>query len=889
MPTDKDPRPPCPDLGPDEECLSIAFATQDPGPVSHLNERVKVSTRWVGSSNADAINKRKGWAVGLWRYANDLEWDANQPPSGTGGAEGEAPDGGASQQRPPPNYWFQCVEIDAADDPIFERRLNFGIHDRPDLTYIADQLIAHGILQHVGRLVDLTIRVEPPNGAPHEYTPTSPLEVNAGGEWLLESPSGGRARVCPVTRALWIDEGHPAGTTVWADYTVVPPPETINDATDEIQRILNDDKVVVLPELPFQGAFYVRPHREADPARGLTESVGVTIPEGPGYPLGIRGQDERLITKKGFAYERQSVIRIMPGELGTMIEATGRDGSTPQNGAFLRNLTVHGTLDTFDLLSLTGQPPQSHHGAEFGAVENLECTGVRFTACFDDGLKIDRAKLQQPGVLRTLVTLEQGRRFRVPFETFDDPFQATGIREGQVKLDRDPIQEVRFTISIPGGTAFGGWPGDLPKDAPLTLYAANATEPQGGLAPIGFLTQEGDPYYAGPNGKVDPNVDAGGQPATPASIDDWRPLSTYVFKIGSRIYNDLAYAKAIGWLDPTTGVLCMNAGFELPDNLPVTFEALAIVSNKNARLSECEVEQNGRNGLTFGSSEGVGDDRARVHGLRVRSNGRLDAAIGLAGSFASDLQLGTTARFSEEYWEEIEADDIEIVGSRTRAMKIGQEAGHRYRLGPASYRELTIRDIDDRGLSTSGFECGPLTFEEVRVLNCANGGVFIGHAGGTDATTFWFDNPKEGDTGQPPDTTKNRPNFDAEASAPDLAVSNDAYHPILYYRDVKDPSQTGARHVFRDIRGPGADAPQAYVRIQAPGVVVDGAQHTHFVVRPSGSAPDPAWACYDRADYPAGDPPVELRNIDMATCTFDLAPGTILNGVVQGRPHSQAR
>ena len=76
---EKAPGPPCPDLGLNEECLSVAFATPDPDPVRHPNERVKASTRWCSSNNQDAVNKREGWAVGLWRYANDIYNRGNYP------------------------------------------------------------------------------------------------------------------------------------------------------------------------------------------------------------------------------------------------------------------------------------------------------------------------------------------------------------------------------------------------------------------------------------------------------------------------------------------------------------------------------------------------------------------------------------------------------------------------------------------------------------------------------------------------------------------------------------------------------------------------------------------------------------------------------------------
>ena len=117
----------------------------------------------------------------------------------------------------------------------------------------------------------------------------------------------------------------------------------------------------------------------------------------------------------------------------------------------------------------------------------------------------------------------------------------------------------------------------------------------------------------------------------------------------------------------------------------------------------------------------------------------------------------------------------------------------------------------------------------------------------------------------------NDPDFGDGALA-DLLVSDDAY--------VWEAYAAGVRHEFRDLVGENQDQ-QAYVVIQAPGVVVNGATNVHFEVETASGAPEVP--CQAQNSRPR--PRVEL-NGTFANCTFQLEKGTLVNGVAVGEDGS---
>ena len=310
-----------PGPNPGEILLDDCYATPDPPPIAVRNERVKASTRWIGSSKPSGITKRLGWSVGLYMMVTD---DGNNPAEvdqwyrylGEGYAGGSC--GSTTTPLCDPDHLcisgFGCFErLDGAT----------GSAGRPDLTYTVGlngenepQPVAHGLLQELGEIVApplrLIVRASETPSAPVIETYTWDGQARNDEMELVLTNAAGQpgARVCPVTRSVWIDETHPAGSTVWADYDVVPPPASPIDATDEIQRILESDHSVVLPE----GTVYVRTSEHPVPPGSSVSHI--TIPENltdPSSPFGIRGRDVATPLPDGsVSYERRSVLRAMP-------------------------------------------------------------------------------------------------------------------------------------------------------------------------------------------------------------------------------------------------------------------------------------------------------------------------------------------------------------------------------------------------------------------------------------------------------------------------------------------------------------------------------------------------------------------------------------------------
>ena len=835
-PVSNDPTVDCPDLDPaTERCLHPDCATPDPPPEPHA-EHVSVSTLWIGPGKLDVIRKRVGWASGLYGFGN------------------LAADGTADYLG-----WFRCVSAPDGTPATFEDAgIGNDIALRPLLTYRANQTRAHGILRARGNLTAITLIVR--NGSQEVRYEWDGQELNAEREYVLRRMEGNKpgaalARACPATRAVWIDEPHPQGAEVHAEYTVVPLPDEadINDVTDAIQDILNNGKNVVLPP----GTYYVRTHY--DGPLGST-TTGLKIPAG----LYIRGRAPSTGESDRDVLDGSPILRARPGlhsdeikgepplTLGTMIERSESNNTTAQQGAGLKWLTVYGALDGIDLFALTEQPSKSHHGALFSGVNRIYCQGVRFTRCFDDGLKLDRLKYKELQPPVDLVVTNGGQTFAVPDTSA--PNDGPPILEGLVKITQDPNTNLpEFRITIPAGAPFGNETNPKPLAQDLTLYSANATRPRAGLAPIGFLTD--------PSVSKDPNYQRFGP-----------PLNAYVQGDDS----EPAYAQAIGWLDILNGTGYFCDGWRLPTgtDLPagtavrVDYTAARIVSNDTPSLESCDFDRNGRNGYTHANNIRAGYFVL----LRVRGNGRLEASIGLEGAVAADLQLGTTARNDFEIWEELTVRDLIVEGTRSSAFKIGAEPGPEYPVGPAIYTGVTLHSCARRGIKTAGQECGPLEFEDLEVTECGEVAMSIGHGSGTFASDLRFGNRKQAADPPPSPGDLCTPDFDEEQSTADLLLANDAYVPAKYY-DAAPP----VRHEFRNIQGILPDQ-QAYVKIGAPGVIVRGATNVHFAVRTGGSAPLPPCT-----SDPRPEPPVELWG-PFVDCTFDLEPGTLFDGVPDGGP-----
>ena len=185
----------------------------------------------------------------------------------------------------------------------------------------------------------------------------------------------------------------------------------------------------------------------------------------------------------------------------------------------------------------------------------------------------------------------------------------------------------------------------------------------------------------------------------------------------------------------------------------------------------------------------------------VRGNARLAVAFGLEGSLAADLQLGTTGRWAYEMWQNVVADGLVVEGSDESGVKVGQEKGYRYPvLGPGFYSRMTLRSATQKAMKTSGRDCGPLTFNDVRIEDAGPQAWTVAHGGGTNTNGVRFNNPE---------------------SETDLVISRDAYDPEQY--------DAGVRHTFDDLVGEGPE--RAVVLIGAPGIVIRRAERIEFVVQ----------------------------------------------------------
>ena len=659
-----------------------ACDSPDPAPVTYNREEVKAATHWIGDSNPGNLNKLKGWATGLYRMARDQS-----------------------------NAWYRCTGVDANGNPTGWAPLWCvgvvggvcrGAAGRPALDFAPGQRRAHGILAERGLLTTVhRILVEKVKPSTPEilaaYTGTG-MTVNDAGEFVLSGSltdgTPATARICPVTKALWIDEVPSApddyfeGAHVFADYTIIPPHPDPCDATDAINAALANGNVT-LPE----GIFYAR----------TSEMMGgsVEVPTG----TALTGSDVRVgdDTPGHDKYDRRTILRALPPvgnedaskPRGTLVQAKNRpkgpaaNNQVPQQGATLRNLTVDGNVCALDFLEVVEKPSGSHHGVEWEGVNAIRCEGVLFTHCFDDGLKINghALKLERDGL--NVEVSNGGTDFR-HINQNDPSGPSPTVREGMVKFRENPLaQPLLWTMFVPQPKN---------KDHPVRqLYCTNATEAYEGRCAI-------------------------------ADVDN--PMRTA---------NDMS--RRIGWLYPIEGRGEMEPGHELPTKETVTasYQEATIISNANGMLIECAYEQNGRNGITVSSVR----TRLDVQHNAATGNARMAVGIGLEGSFAADVQLATTNRGAAEIWENVVVDGLIIAGANQSGMKIGREVGYRYKtLGPGFYSHLRVRSIPGKAIRTEGFNCGPLQFGDVEIRDVGPQAWTVAHAGGTEAHDIRFNNPR---------------------------------------------------------------------------------------------------------------------------------------------------
>lgn len=452
-----------------EELLDEAFLTPDPDPVEYVREQPLVNPLYIGSSqSADALNKRTYWTPGVYHQVL-----------------------GDNAQGFDDHTWRRCVDLtdDVKQNPIFAAPEAVGLENRPAVRFNGSDLRQRGALANVGDLVAITVSMETGGtaGAAGTVLATYTWDgetLNDEGEAVLVGSYLGQPsqiRACPVTRCVFLDPPFepppfedlgavrwPDGTEPWVTYTVVPPLDDndVVDATPELQRIVDAGKNPVVPRVPNAWAYLTTDlMHEEDP-----DSWGENLQIGAGQY--VRGEDPVVgVAPNGRKlYARMNGLRTWPGRFGIALSCRDRPQTnsipgTPQAGAGLYRTTFRGSLDSIRLQDIVGLPSGNHHGFEVVATNDLDVEGVRFTRCYDDGLKT-ASHLTKSKV--------RGEEVLVDADGLGFTLQQAPTREGQNKL-KPPSQGVLLQVYLNDGS------GD-------SLYCTNATEKNDGLCFIGRVS-----------------------------------------------------------------------------------------------------------------------------------------------------------------------------------------------------------------------------------------------------------------------------------------------------------------------------------------------------------------------------------------------------------------